>query len=76
MSQFIGRYVVWMIAGLLLIGLGIRSAHGTYRGRRVIDGLLLKAPVIGMLLRKVAVARFCRTLGTLISSGVPIENRM
>ncbi len=41
-------------------------------GRRVIDGLLLRAPVLGMILRKVAVARFCRTLSTLLSSGVPI----
>src|SRR5262249_26778860 len=39
---------------------------------RVIDGLLLKLPVLGMILRKIAVARFCRTLATLTSSGVPI----
>jgi type IV pilus assembly protein PilC len=38
----------------------------------VIDALLLKAPVLGLILRKVAVARFCRTLATLLSSGVPI----
>src|SRR4029453_807997 len=46
--------------------------HGTYRGRRVIDGILLKTPVLGLVLRKIAVARFCRTLATLVSSGVPI----
>ena len=46
--------------------------YKTDRGRRVLDGLLLKIPVIGMLLRKIAVARFCRTLATLTSSGVPI----
>src|SRR5207253_2116411 len=40
--------------------------------KRVIDGLLLKAPILGMLLRKIAVARFCRTLSTLTASGVPI----
>jgi type IV pilus assembly protein PilC len=46
--------------------------HGTYRGRRVIDGYLLRMPIIGDILRKVAVARFCRTLSTLTASGVPI----
>ena len=50
----------------------VRQYYQTYRGRRVIDGLLLKLPVLGMILRKVAVARFCRTLSTLLSSGVPI----
>src|SRR5262249_50096784 len=44
----------------------------TYKGRRVIDALMLRIPVIGSLLRKIAVARFCRTLSTLVSSGVPI----
>jgi type IV pilus assembly protein PilC len=72
LSNFIGRWW-WMI--FILIGLGIYSIyryHKTYRGRRVIDGLLLKLPVLGDVLRKIAVARFCRTLGTLVSSGVPI----
>ena len=40
-------------------------------GKRVVDGTMLKAPVLGDILRKIAVARFCRTLATLISSGVP-----
>ena len=44
----------------------------TESGRRVVDGSLLKAPVLGDILRKIAVARFCRTLATLVSSGVPI----
>ncbi len=62
---------------LLLIGLGatafaIRTYYRTNQGRHVIDALLLKAPILGMILRKVAVARFCRTLSTLISSGVPL----
>ena len=41
-------------------------------GRHVIDAIVLKLPVLGLLMRKIAVARFCRTLATLISSGVPI----
>ena len=71
-SKFIGRYS-WLIIILGIIAFfAIRAYHNTYRGRRVLDALLLKIPIIGMLLRKIAVARFCRTLSTLTSSGVPI----
>ena len=49
-----------------------RPYYATIQGRRTVDGIMLKIPVLGMLFRKIAVARFCRTLGTLISSGVPI----
>jgi len=72
LSHFVAAFW-WMI--FLAAGLGVYALnryHKTYRGRRVIDGLLLKLPVLGGVLRKVAVARFCRTLGTLVSSGVPI----
>jgi type IV pilus assembly protein PilC len=71
-SNALGRYSLFIIP---LLGLGvvaINRYHKTYRGRRVLDGLLLKLPVLGMLLRKIAVARFCRTLSTLTASGVPI----
>jgi len=51
---------------------GIFQYHKTYKGRRQIDRVVLKLPVLGMLMRKIAVARFCRTLGTLLTSGVPI----
>ncbi len=61
-----------MIIGTIAGVYGIKRYHDTYKGRRVLDGLLLKAPVLGLILRKIAVARFCRTLATLISSGVPI----
>jgi type IV pilus assembly protein PilC len=71
-SNFVGRYF-WFIGIVLIFGaVAINRWHKTYRGRRIIDGALLKIPVIGMLLRKIAVARFCRTLATLTSSGVPI----
>jgi len=61
----------------LLLGIGavifaIRRYYGTLSGRKVIDSALLKSPVLGDLLRKSAVSRFTRTLGTLISSGVSI----
>ena len=71
-SNFLARY--WW-AFVLLIGAGVfafRRYYATYKGRRVVDGALLKAPILGMILRKIAVARFCRTLATLTSSGVPI----
>jgi type IV pilus assembly protein PilC len=71
-SNFVGRYFIFIFILLILGGVAIRKYHETHRGRRVLDGLLLKIPVIGMLLRKIAVARFCRTLATLTSSGVPI----
>src|SRR5947199_4070328 len=71
-SNFVGRYFPFLIILLILGVVALRRYHKTYRGRRVLDGALLKIPVIGMLLRKIAVARFCRTLATLTSSGVPI----
>jgi type IV pilus assembly protein PilC len=58
--------------GGAVIVYSIRQYYQTDNGRHVIDRLLLRAPVIGLVLRKIAVARFCRTLSTLISSGVPI----
>jgi len=61
-----------LIMGLAGLVFAIRAYYRTNQGRHVIDGLLLKAPILGMILRKVAVARFCRTLSTLISSGVPL----
>ena len=63
----------WLLV-LILFGLGfaVKQYYGTPAGRHMIDALLLKAPVLGNILRKVAVARFCRTLSTLLSSGVPI----
>ena len=71
-SNFVGRYFPFVIIVLFLISMAVRRFHRTERGRRLIDGAILKLPVIGMLVRKIAVARFCRTLSTLTSSGVPI----
>ncbi len=71
-SNFVARYFPFIIIVLVFAGIALSRYHKTYRGKRIIDGALLKIPVIGMLLRKIAVARFCRTLATLTSSGVPI----
>jgi type IV pilus assembly protein PilC len=59
---------------LILVGGGflIRRYYATYGGRRAIDRMVLKLPILGLIMQKIAVARFCRTLATLISSGVPI----
>jgi type IV pilus assembly protein PilC len=54
------------------IGYGLNRYYATPRGRYQIDALVLKMPILGMIMRKIAVARFCRTLSTLLSSGVPI----
>ncbi|HEX2122077.1 MAG TPA: type II secretion system F family protein [Thermoanaerobaculia bacterium] len=72
LSNFIADF--WWLISILIVATiyGLRRYHQTYKGKRVLDGALLKFPVLGMLLRKIAVARFCRTLATLTSSGVPI----
>jgi type IV pilus assembly protein PilC len=71
-SNFVGRYFIFIFILIFLAYIAINRWHKTPRGARIIDGAMLKIPVIGMLIRKVAVARFCRTLSTLTSSGVPI----
>jgi type IV pilus assembly protein PilC len=72
MSQFLQSY--WYLLGVALIAavLGIRAYYKTSNGQLVIDRLLLAMPILGDLQRKAAVARFTRTLGTLVSSGVSI----
>jgi type IV pilus assembly protein PilC len=68
----IKKYVIIVIPGLILLIYLMRKYYQTQNGRAVIDRLLLKLPVFGLLFKKIAVARFSRTLGTLVSSGVPI----
>ncbi len=64
------------VIALGILGYSVKQYYGTPAGRHAIDALLLKAPVLGNILRKVAVARFCRTLSTLLASGVPILDGM
>ena len=61
-----------MIGGVVLAVVAVMRWHKTDRGAEAIDGFLLKMPIFGELLRKVAISRFSRTLATLIQSGVPI----
>ncbi len=73
LSNFIGSvYGLLILVVAVLIVLGLRAWYGTPGGRYALDAFQLKIPLIGILLRKIGVARFTRTLGTLISSGVPI----
>jgi type IV pilus assembly protein PilC len=72
MSNNLVRFFPFLLVGAGAMGYAFRSYYRTARGRRVVDGALLRLPILGNMLRKIAVARFCRTLATLISSGVPI----
>lgn len=73
LSNFLGGIGgVIILLGIIASVFGIRQYRRTEAGRKKTDRIFLKMPIIGDLLRKVAVARFTRTLGTLLSSGVPI----
>jgi len=72
MSKIVKKYIVVIIPAAILFVFLFRKFYKTEAGKTLIDRLILKVPVFGMLLKKVAVARFARTLGTLVSSGVPI----
>ncbi len=72
LSDNLVKFLPFIIPALVVIGYALKQFYGTKGGRHTIDSLVLKLPVLGILMRKIAVARFCRTLATLISSGVPI----
>jgi type IV pilus assembly protein PilC len=72
LSDNLVRFMPVLIILFFAGGWALRTYYATEKGRRVIDGISLKMPIIGPILRKIAVARFCRTLSTLMASGVPI----
>jgi len=72
MSNNLVQYFPFLLVLAGAIGYAFRQYYVTEKGKRVVDATMLKLPVLGGILRKIAVARFCRTLATLISSGVPI----
>ena len=72
LSDFVKGNFLYMIAGFTLFIFLLKRIRRTKRGKDITDRILLVLPVAGMLIRKVAVARFTRTLGTMLSSGVPI----
>jgi type IV pilus assembly protein PilC len=72
LSDYIVAYGWIAIIVMAGMGWGLKTYYGTPKGRYVIDATVLKLPILGNIMRKVAVARFCRTLSTLLASGVPI----
>jgi type IV pilus assembly protein PilC len=72
LSDFTQRFIIFIVLGIAAMIWALKRYYATDNGSKVIDRILLKFPVIGTLIKKVAVARFTRTMGTLLSSGVPI----
>ena len=71
-SNFAQNYFLYAIIGFAALVFAFKKYYDTEQGTLLIDGLILKSPVFGPLLKKVAVAKFTRTLSTMMSSGVPI----
>jgi type IV pilus assembly protein PilC len=76
LSGYTRKYFLVGVALVVLMVFGIRWYYRQDAGRRKIDRLLLRLPILGDLIRKIAVARFARTLGTMVASGVPILEAM
>jgi type IV pilus assembly protein PilC len=72
LSNNLVRFGPFLIVGLFAAGYGFKAYYATPKGRMAVDGVVLKLPILGVLMRKIAVARFCRTLSTLLASGVSI----
>ena len=72
LSAFVGHFWWFFIVGFGALIFGIKQVRKSPKGKYYFDYTMLKLPILGLLLRKIAVARFTRTLGTLITSGVPI----
>ncbi len=71
-SDFLKNYILFIIGGIIAFAFLMKQWHKTERGAIFLDGLSLRIPIFGDLLRKVAISRFSRTLATLVQSGVPI----
>ena len=72
LSNFVIAKIWYILIGIAVIGFGFKFIYSKEKGKIVIDDIALKLPVFGILIRKVAVAKFTRTTGTMISSGVSI----
>ena len=72
MSDMVKSKIIYIIVGLVFFIIAFKKFYGTEKGREFVDKMLLKVPVFGDLLRKVAVAKFTRTMGTMLASGVAI----
>ncbi len=72
LSHFVVHFGLWIILFFVLVFIGIKKFYKTETGRKLIDSMVLKLPIMGIIFKKIAVARFSRTLATLVSSGVSI----
>jgi type IV pilus assembly protein PilC len=72
LSNGLVRFMPFLIVGIVASMFAFRAYYATEGGRKAVDGMVLKLPILGVLMRKIAVARFCRTLSTLLASGVSI----
>ena len=72
LSEMMRRYFLFIAGGMVILAVAFVRWYRTEKGRMIVDDLLLKIPVMGPLIKKVAIAKFTRTLGTMLSSGVPI----
>ena len=72
LSEFVRSNIIWILLGIGGLVAGFSAFLRNKRGREIFDTAILKAPIIGPMVQKVAVAKFTRTLGTMLSSGVPI----
>jgi type IV pilus assembly protein PilC len=72
MSEFVKSKIHWIVIGIIIFIFAFKKYYKTEKGRKLVDASMLKLPVFGMLIRKVAVAKFTRTMGTMLSSGVAI----
>lgn len=71
-SNFVKSKIHWIIIAIILFSIAFAKYYKTEKGKLAVDGIALKTPVFGLLLRKVSVAKFTRTMGTMLSSGVAI----
>jgi len=71
-SEIVQSKILYIIAAIILFIIAYKKFYATPRGREVMDDIFLKVPIVGILIRKVAVSKFTRTMGTMMSSGVAI----
>jgi type IV pilus assembly protein PilC len=76
LSNGLVAYMPFIIGGIVAVGFAFRQYYNSASGRYNVDKIVLKLPILGILMRKIAVARFCRTLSTLLASGVSILEAM
>jgi type IV pilus assembly protein PilC len=72
LSEFVKSKIHWIVIGAVIFIFAFKKYYKTEKGRKLVDATMLKLPVFGLLIRKVAVAKFTRTMGTMLSSGVAI----